>query len=159
MARIYRRRDRRMLTADCPVGQRAKRRRNLVALMAAGLGLVMASASGALGPFGARCAKSWSSRLGALWGRAATYEPHVMGMVVLDSTSNRASHGKQLGPPQVVRLLAYPQAAPVTASQCTFIGGRPSRLHLTDAFFPRADRAVTPALRHGGWSVRVGKWA
>jgi hypothetical protein len=84
-ARIYRRRDRRMLTADCPVGQRAKRRRNLVALMAAGLGLVMASASGALGPFGARCAKSWSSRLGALWGRAATYEPHAMGMVVLDS--------------------------------------------------------------------------
>jgi hypothetical protein len=49
-ARLYRRRDGRMLTADCPVG--AKRRRNLAALVAAGLGLVMASASGALGPFG-----------------------------------------------------------------------------------------------------------
>jgi hypothetical protein len=66
-ARIYRRRDGRMLTADCPVGRRAKRRRNLVALVAAGLGLVMASASGALGPLGSRCAKSWSSRLVLCW--------------------------------------------------------------------------------------------
>jgi hypothetical protein len=130
-ARIYRRRDGRMLTADCPVGQRAKRRRNLVALMAAGLGLAMASASGALGPFGARCAKSWSSRLGALWGRASTPEPHAMAWSCWIPTSDRASHGKQLGPPQVFRLLAYPRAAPVTASQCTFIGGRPSGLHLT----------------------------
>jgi hypothetical protein len=92
-ARVYRRRDGRMLTADCPVGHRARRRRNVVALVAAGLGFVIASAFGALGPVGARCTKSWTSRLTALWDGGASHAPEpTMGMVVIPGFE---SHGRR----------------------------------------------------------------